>query len=375
MIAIEQVDVNSKKDVNRFIQIPFRLYKNHPQWVPPIIADIETMMNPKKHPFYEHSSADFFIATRDGEDVGRIACLENKPFNAYHGKKDAEFYLFDLENDQEIANCLFERAFDWAIERGLDTFVGPKGFSPFDGYGIQVEGFEHRQMMTMMNYNYNYYSTMVENLGFEKEVDFISCYFNAREMHFPEKVHRMAERVVQRGTFKVLRFKNKAHLVSWGKRIGEAYNKTFINNWEYYPLTEREVKFTMDQLITFADPRLIKIITHNDEVVGFLFAFQDVSAALQRAKGKINPISIGDLLLEVKRTKWVSLNGVGILPEYQGLGGNILLYSEMEKTVHEYQFEHADLTQVAETAVNMRNDLMNVGGQPYKNHRVYHKKI
>ena len=106
MLKIEQVDVNSKKDVDRFIRIPFRLYANHPQWVPPFITDIKTMMNPAKHPFYDHSSADFFIAVRDGQDVGRIACLENKPFNQYQGKKDAEFYLFECENDQEVAKCL-----------------------------------------------------------------------------------------------------------------------------------------------------------------------------------------------------------------------------------------------------------------------------
>jgi hypothetical protein len=116
---------------------------------------------------------------------------------------------------------------------------------------------------------------------------------------------------------------------------------------------------------------LIKIITHNGDLVGFLLAFPDISAALQRAKGKINPLSIIDLLLEFRRTKWVSLNGAGILPEYQGLGGNALMYSEMDKTVNEYNFKHAELTQVAETAVQMRKDLINVGGRAYKNHRVY----
>ena len=109
--------------------------------------------------------------------------------------------------------------------------------------------------------------------------------------------------------------------------------------------------------------------------MGFLFAFPDLSAALQRAKGRLLPFGIADLMLEARRTKWVSLNGAGVLPEFQGRGGNALLYGEMEKTLHDYQYEHADLTQVAETAVQMRQDLINVGGKAYKNHRVYVKKV
>jgi hypothetical protein len=120
---------------------------------------------------------------------------------------------------------------------------------------------------------------------------------------------------------------------------------------------------------------LIKVIVHEQDVVGFLFAFPDVSAAMQRARGRLFPFGIMDLLLEMRRTNWISLNGIGILEEFQGRGGNALLYSEMEKTLTSYRFEHADLTQVAETAVQMRNDLANLGGKPYKNHRVFRRDI
>jgi hypothetical protein len=375
MLTVEQIDPQSKPQVERFIRIPFQLYANHAQWVPPFISDIRVMLNPKKHPFYEHSVADFFIAVVDGRDAGRIAVMENRPFNKYHTTRQAQFYLFECENDQEIANALFARAFEWARKRGLDTMVGPKGFSVFDGYGIQIEGHEHRQMMTMMNYNYPYYQGLVECLGFEKEVDFVSCYLNRETFRIPEKIHLVAEKVVKRGTFEIKNFRNKRELVSWAKPIGQAYNDTFIKNWEYYPLTDREIKYVVDTIITVADAKLIKVITHKDNVVGFLLAFPDVSQALQRGRGRINPLSVLDILRDMKRTEWLSLNGAGILPEYQGLGGNALMYSEMEKTLNSYNFIHAELTQVAETAVQMRKDLINVGGKPYKNHRVYHRKI
>lgn len=375
MITIEKVDTQSRAQVQRFIRFPFWLYANHPQWVPPLLMDSEMQLNRKKHPFFEHSDGDFFIAVRDGRDVGRIAVLENRPYNRYHQKKQAQFYFFDCQDDQELANALFNRVFEWSHERGLDEVVGPKGLSPFDGYGIQIEGNELRQMMTMMNYNYPYYSRLVENLGFGKVVDFVSCYIDPKTFHLPERVRRVAEWVEKRGDLQVVRFRNKSHLVSWADKIGKAYNKAFVKNWEYYPLSEREVKFVVDNLMMVADYRLIKIITHADEVVGFLLAFPDLSAALQRAHGHLLPFGLPDLLLEMRRTDWISLNGVGILPEFQGVGGNALMYLEMEKTMGGFHFQHAELTQVAESAVQMRRDLENLGSRPYKNHRVYGKRI
>ncbi|MCK5314366.1 MAG: hypothetical protein KAJ53_04560 [Anaerolineales bacterium] len=375
MLAINKIDTKDKAQVRRFVRIPYRLYKNHPQWVPPLYMDAEMQLNREKHPYYEHSEADFFIAERDGQDVGRIAILENKPFNKYHHTRKAQFYLFECENDQQAATALFDRAFEWAQKRNLDQVIGPKGFGALDGYGLLIEGYEHRQIMTMMNYNYPYYPRLIETLGFEKEVDFVSCYLNAEKFRLPERVHRIAKRVQQRGSLGIKRFNSKKELRAWVPRIGRAYNKAFVDNWEYYPLTDNEINFILDTILTVADPRLIKVITHDNDAVGFLFGFPDLSSALQKAKGRLLPFGIIHLLIEMRRTKWIALNGAGILPEFQGRGGNALLYAEMENTIHDNDFEHADLTQVGETAVQMRQDLVNLGGEPYKNHRVYRKEL
>ena len=376
MLTIEKVDTDNKSQVKRFVEFYYQLYKNCPQWVPPLYMDAYIPLNRKKHPFYEHSDADFFLAVRDGKDVGRIAALENKPFNKYHKTKDAEFYFFDSINDQEVAKVLFNAVFDWAKKRGLNKVVGPKGLSGFDGYGIQIEGIEHRQMMTMMNYNYDYYPRLVEAIGFEKEVDFVSCYLTSEAFKIPERVERITQRVIERGNLRVKKFKNKRELIQWAQRIGKAYNDTFVNNWEYYPFTQREVDFMVQNLMTVADHRLIKVILHGEDVVGFLFAFPDVSAALQRAKGRLNPISLIDLLIEMKRTKTVSGNGMGVLPKFQGTGGNALLYYELGKTLLDFkQFENVEMTQVAETTRQKRADLKNLNGVEYKNHRVYRREI
>jgi GNAT superfamily N-acetyltransferase len=376
MLSIERVDTNNKAQVDRFVHFYYDLYKDCPEWVPPPFGDAYLPLNRKKHPFFEHSDADFFLAVDDGRVVGRICGAENKPFNEYHKTRKAHFFAFDSINDQKVADLLFNAVFDWARARGLDTVIGPKGLSPFDGYGIQIEGFQYRQMMTMMNYNYAYYRALVENLGFEKEVDFVSCYLPADSFRVPERVERIAKRAMERGHLTVKNFKNRSELLKWAWRIGEAYNKAFIHNWEYYPFTHGDVQYAVDNVINFADYRMIKVIMHGEDIVGFLFAFPDVSAAMQRAKGHLFPFGIIDILLEARRTKTVSGNGMGILPEFQGTGGNALLYYEMGKTVlGMHQFEHVEMTQVAETTRQMRADLQNLNGIEYKNHRVFRKSI
>jgi len=376
MLTIEKIDTDNKAQVKRFVKFPHRLYRDCPQWVPLLDIDAYAYLNRKKHPFHEHSDVDFFLAVRDGRDVGRIATIENKPFNQYHNTQKANFYFFDSENDQESAGALFETAYDWARNRGLDTIVGPKGMGPLDGYGLLVRGQEHRNTMTMLNYNYAYYRDLVEAQGFEKEVDFVSCYLPADNFKVPERVDRIAERVMERGNLQIKRFQSKKELLQWADRIGRAYNDSFVNNWEYYPLSQREIDFVVDNIMMVADYHLIKIIVHGEDVVGFLFAFPDVSAALQRSKGRLNPLSLVDLLLDMKRTHGLSVNGMGILPEFQGHGGNAILYTEMGHTVFDYgRFQHVEMTQVAETTEQMRADLKNLNGVEYKNHRVYRKKI
>lgn len=374
---IKIIEVKDKRAQKQLVEFQYQLYEDCPYFTPPFKTDIYAMMNKKKHPFYDHSDSDHFLAFKDGKVVGRIAALENKPFNEYHKCKDSEFYLFDCIDDQEVADALLNRVKEWSKERGLTRIVGPKGYGPLDGYGIQIEGFEHRQMMDMMNYNYPYYQRLVENFGFVKEVDFVSSYVAPQEYKLPEKVTRAVEIVKKRGSLKVMNFRNTKHVMEWRYKIKEAYNRAFINNWEYYPLSDRELDYAVDNAIRFVIPELLQVIlTANDDIVGFVLAFPDASAAMQKNKGKLGPLEIVRLLRELKTTQWFDLNGIGILPEYQGMGGNALLMDALVASIQKNKrFIHAELTQVAETAVQMRKDLENLGVRYYKNHRVYKLEI
>ncbi len=375
MIRIEKIDRTSKKRVNRFVNIPYRLYANHPQWAPPLIMDSKLYLDVKKHPFYNHSEADFFIAVRNGQDVGRIAVLEHRLFNQHHGTQRCQFYLFECEHDLEAATALFDRAYEWAKERNLTEIVGPKGFSMLDSLGMLVDGFDHQQTMTISSYNYDYYPELLESLGFVKELDYISCQMSADTYQFPDWIETIANEARQKGDLTVRGFRNMRELLSCAAEMLKTYNTAMLNNWENYPYPDYEISFIIDTLKVITNPKLMKVIYQGERIVGILFAFPDLSIALQRAKGRLTPLSLIDLLLQVRRSKRIVLNGLGILPEFRLGGGNALLFSELAKTVEDFGIQQVELPQMADTAVAVRRDLATVGIKPYKTHRIYVKQV
>lgn len=375
MVSIEKVDTSRRAQVRRFVDIPYRLYADYPNWVPPLRLDVRAMLNPKKHPYYEHSEADFFIAVRDGHDVGRIAALENTRYNEYHKTREGQFYLFECVDDPEAAQALFSTAFDWAANRGLNAVVGPKGFSLFDAYGFLEKGFDYRQTMTMLGYNPPYYIDLATRAGFKKEVDFVSHILDGRTFELDQRIEMVAARTKERGRLSIKEFSSKKEIREWAERIAHAYNDTFVDNWEYVPLTDAEIDFIVANIMTVVRPDLIKLITQDDHIVGFLLAFPDLSGGMQKARGRLLPFGVVHLLRAMRTTDWVVANGVGILPEFQKRGGNAFLYSEIVKTFKAAEFKRYEITQIAESAAKMRSDLVKIGGVPHKNHRVFRKKL
>ena len=369
MLTTDLVDPDSRTEVRRFLRVPYALYRDFPQWVPPLDRDAALMLNRRKHPFYEHSDAAFFIALRDGHPVGRVGALEFRPYNRAHGVRQVAFTMFDCADDPEAAGALFDRVFAWGKQRGLGPAVGPRGLCALDGYGVLVDGFDRRQLMTMTGYNGPWYPRLLEGLGFQKEVDFVSYELTRSTFVMPEAVTRAAARAT--ASIRIVRYSNKRALVRAASRIGDTYNRAFAANWEYYPLTDREIAFVVDQVYPRVDRRLMAFVAAGQEIIGFVLAFPDISAALQRAAGRLTPWSLARLLVERGRASSVALNGAGVLPEYQGRGANAVLYSQIENAIRHGGFDRAELPQVAETATRMRRDLERLGAVPIKTHRVY----
>jgi hypothetical protein len=367
------VDTTNRRQIQRFLDLPFALYRDVPQWVPPLAGETRRMLDRRRHPFYRHSDAVFFMATEHGRAIGRLAVLDNAHYNAFNHERTAFFYLFESVDDPPTARALFGAAFAWARGRGLDKIIGPRGFTAFDGLGLLVKGFEHRPAFGLP-YNLPYYPALVEATGFVGGEDIVSGYLAAARP-FPERIHRLSELVQRRRGLRVVNFKARRDLAAFVPRLADLYNAALAGGDGNIPLTDDEAKTMADQLLWFADPRLIKLVMKDDELIGFLFAYPDISAAVQRTQGRLFPFGWLDLWLELRRTKWVNVNGAGIIERYRGLGGTAILFSEMHRSVVAGGFEHAELVQIGLGNVNMQRELAGLGIDFYKTHRMYHRDL
>ncbi len=373
-MTIIQIDTKNKALKNQFIKLPFQIYKNIPQWVPPLSVEINQVLDENRHPFYKHSEAAFFIALdQDNVPVGRLAILNNKNYNAYNKENTAYFYLFESINDADVANNLFNAGINWAKSQGLNKIIGPKGFTVFDGIGMLVKGFEYRPAFGLP-YNPPYYVDLIERLGFEPIDELVSGYLN-RETDFPKNIHEISKTIQERRDLRVAIYNNRKDIRQLIPHLKDMYNDALGGTTGNVPLTDDEVEGLAEQMLWFADPKLIKIIYKQEKPVGFLFAYPDISAAVQRTKGQLFPFGWLDLFLELKRTRWININGGGMVEGYRGLGGTAILFSEIYKSIVESRYQHAELVQVGVNNANMQRELRNLGIDFYKTHRLYQKFI
>lgn len=375
-IEIRSVQGPRERTAADFIAFPKELYRGSGKFVPWFDRGMRRLFA-RKNPFFSHSEGEFLCAYRDGDCVGRIGLFENRNFNDYTGNRDARFYFFDAVEDQSVADALFAAGLEWARARKLSRIIGPQGFSSMAGGGILIEGFEHPSAMTMMLYNYPYYRTLVEACGFEKYKDFVSGFIDPRGYSTPDKIDRVARIVMKRGGFTIPEIRGRRQMRTLAREIGELYNESWKDHVEFAPLTSGELDALVDDLLLVTDPKLLKVIRKGSELAGFVLTFPDLTEALIRADGKLNPLTLIDILLEKRRTKKVIINGLGIHPKYRNNGGTALMYHALEEGVRALgrEFTAADLTQVAETTDLMLADVGTLGASIYKRHRVYQKIV
>lgn len=367
-MQIRKLDTTQKKERARFVDFVFDLYKDSPLWVPPLRSDAMNVLDQAKHPFYEHSYADFFVV-EDGERVlGRMAMLENRNYNGFHKTKAAFFGYFEVVEDIEVARLLLRTAVEWTVSHNLDTIIGPRGVVGIDG-SILVEGFDHRPALTIP-YNFPYYDAYIKDSGFEKYSDYLSGYVRGDHL-IPARLYDIAARVKERRGFWIKTFASRAEIREWIPRALEVHRQAMSGLHSFYPPTENETRAVVNTLLTIVDPSLIKLVMKGDDVAGFIISYHDVSAGLQKARGRLFPLGWLYILRDKRTTEWANVNGLGLLPQYRGLGANAMLYTELRDTISDHGFKHVDIVQVNETNFNSRSDMETMGVEWYKRHRHY----
>jgi hypothetical protein len=368
-LKIFKIDTLNKKDLHKFIQFPFDLYRKNPYWVPQLREDTRSVMDKKKHPFYQHSEADFFLAEDRGKVVGRISAIANSRANRSHNTKTVFFYYFECIDDSEVAGGLFEAVFKWTKERNLTQVYGPKGLLQGDGIGLLVDGFEYIPAVGIP-YNFEYYDRLVKMAGFEKKFDYFSGYVDTT-VGLSDKVRRVAEKVKQRSGFWVRKFKTKEEILEIAPQLRHVYNRAFAGSEGFSPITEEEILVIAKRMLSLADPRLIKLVYKNDQIIGFLFSYPNICRGLQKTNGRLLPFGWLHIMRDFKTTKYMDSNGIGILPEYQGLGPTAVIYSELEKTFREFNFDFVETVQTREDNIASLGESSNFVMDWVKTHRIY----
>lgn len=368
-MKVRLINTARRNDLNKFIRFPFDLYRDNPHWVPPLMREIRQQLDKTRNPFFEHSEADFFLAEENGQVLGRIAAIYNSRYNLSLSVKVGFFYYLESINSLEVTQALFEAVIDWCRQRDLSQLYGPKGMLQGDGIGILVEGFDYMPAMGIP-YNFPYYDQHLKEIGFRKSSDYYSGYLKSTDK-VPERIIQIAEKVKKRRGFWVRKFTTKEELLAVAPEIREVYNASFSGGEGFSPITEEEMQSIAQRLLSIADPRLIKLIYKEDKMIGFLFAYPNIGGGIRKAKGRFWPFGWYHLWQSSKNTRFLDMNGIGLLPGHQGVGATAVLYQVMEKTFREFDFEHVETVQVREDNRESlaENAALNVNW--YKTHRVY----
>ena len=372
-IVTREIDPSHRTDVDRFIELPFRLYRDCPCWTPPLRVEMRDRMDPRKNKFFEHSSAAFILAEKAGAVVGRIAVLKHRFYNEVHQNDTAFFYWFEAENEQPVADALFAAAESWARSRGLRRLLGPIGFIQPDPPGILVRGFEHEGTVDVP-WHFPYVENLVTGAGLAQHRDYLSGYL-ARNVPLPPALAKTGAQTLQDLGYRSLLLGGRREIKSWAGQFYETYLTAFETVPDFYAMSLRDFEDLMDRLSLVIDVQRSQGITDGENLVGFILCFRDITPGLRRARGRLFPFGWWHLLLSRLRSKQCNIIAMGVLPAYQKGGANLGMLAEFLRTVRNGNDDRTEIIQIVDGNLNTHGDMSRLGASWDKVHRVYRREF
>lgn len=373
---VQVVQVERDSDMGAFIDLPWKLYRNDSNWIPPLKREIRGMLGPGGHPFWQFAERSLFLALRGSEPVGRIAAIVNHNHNRFHNELAAAWGFFECVDDVEAASALFSKVEAWARRQGMQILRGPLNPSTNYEIGMLLEGFESPPTF-MMPYNPPYYLRLAESFGFRKEKDLLA-YAVERGWQPPEWIGRIARKILAENNVRV-RHVQMDQLQSEVHLIKEIYHDAWFDNWGFVPMTDAEIDEMGRKLKQILDPRLVFFILLDEEPVGVGMIVPDVNPLLKRFNGHIGPL--GWLKYLLYKREVTGLRGMifGIKKQYQQMGLPLVAFDYLYRGLLEN--DGLKKYRTIELGWNLEdNDLINKwyddgGAQVVKKYRIYHKFI
>jgi GNAT superfamily N-acetyltransferase len=381
-VSVEVRPVSSRRDLTRFIKLPWRLYRNEPNWVPPLISERRQFLDPARNPFFEHAEAQYLLAWRNGEVVGRISAHIDRNFNEFQQNDWGLFGFFEAEDDPEVAGALLEAAAAWLRERGRDRMVGPMDFTTNDECGLLVEGHD-RPPMILQGWHHPYYQRLLEangGAGLTKAMDLYMWELRLDKVEdkggFHPLIHEMAQKVrTEHGV--TVRNMRKRDIEDEIERFLEVYNAAWERNWGFVPLKDEEVRHYAKQLKPILDEHWAWIAERDGEVLGAALSLPDVNVCLAHMNGRLLPFGWAKFLYHRRKIDRIRVFALGVKPEYQHLGIAAAFYIEHLRGAADDRDRvwWGEMGWILETNEPMNRAMEGMGGRIVRRYRLYEKLL
>ena len=372
------LSVSSPAEFNAFIELPYELYRDDPYWVPPLRREQRKLLDPEKHPFYDHGAAELLLA-RDSRDriVGRIAAIHNQLYLDVHDEPTGFFGFFESVNDPSVASALFEAAGRWLASRGLKSMLGPVQYSLNDECGLLVDGFEGSPYVLML-YNPPYYRDLYETAGLTKAKDMLAYWgdrstVDANAAQF-NRWRRVAKRAQERHGIRT-RIADMSSFVREVETIKVIYNQAWTENWGFVPLTDGEIDLLASDLKLIIDPDLVVFAYSGEEPIGVFIALPDYNQVLRHMDGRLWPFGILKLLWYRRKIDRLRSIALGIVGEWQKRGVAPILMMEAYDRARRRGYKEGEMSWVLEDNHLMKNAIENLGFDLYKRYRLYEQAL
>jgi GNAT superfamily N-acetyltransferase len=362
----------------RFIRLPWRIYRDEPTWVPPLIFERKRFLSRRRNPWFRHAEAEYFLAWRGNRPVGRITAQVDHDFNDHHGNDWGMFGFFECEDDPEAARALLAAAEGWLRERGRDRMVGPMDFSMNDEAGLLIEGYD-RHPMVKQPYHLAYYRTLLEEAGgLEKAIDLYMWTLNVtdKEKMLPVMFELADKLEPDHGI--TIRHVTVGELIEREmERFIEVYNEAWKDNWGFVPLRVDEmVHAAKESRPVLHEDWLMVAEERSGEIVAFALTALDVNQVFKRLNGRLLPFGWLRFLLGVRRIDRVRVGFLGVKPEYQHTGVAAGLYVEHFETAERHRYlKGGETGWILETNTAMNRGMEAMNGRIVKKYRVYERVL
>jgi len=367
-VDVQEVSFSKRRSRNRFIDVPWRLYRDDPVWVPPLRMSVARLLKPS-NPFYEHAEMTGFLAMRKGEPVGRIAAIVNHRHNEFHNEKTGFFGFFESVPDTTVSRALFDRAAAWLRERGMERMRGPVSPSTNDECGLLVKGFDDPPYI-LMPHNPPYYADLIESYGFTKAKD-LWAYRMFATKGMPERVRRLAASVSRRSSI-TIRPVNLKRVASELEHVRAIYNVAWERNWGFVPMTDAELEFAANDLKELADPACTLFAFDGDKAVGFCLSLLDANQVFAKIRnGRLFPFGILTFLREKRRINRIRVITLGVIPEYRKRGIEVQFYVRCYDAGTQKGYVAGEMSWVLEDNFEMNEAMKAMGGEVQKIYRIY----